>query len=56
MTDQLYRIHHPKTKKYRDIWARDADFAVHKSGWKAEDCEIHKSTATGGWVKVKKDI
>jgi hypothetical protein len=53
MADQLFRIYHPKTKKWRDVWAPDATRAVAIAGWKRADCEIRVRTENGGWKKVE---
>ena len=48
----IFRIHHKKTKKYRDIQAQDAAHAVEIAGWKAADVQIRVKTAKGGWANV----
>ena len=52
---ELFRIFQQKTKKYRDIEAKDADHAIEISGWKRADCQIRVKTnnGCGGWKKVK---
>ena len=51
----LFRIFHPKTKKYRQFEAETAAQAIARSGWKASECEIRVRTVKGGWANVKDD-
>lgn len=51
----IFRIHHKKTNKFRDIQAADAAHAVEIAGWKPADVEVKVKTSngSGGWAKVK---
>ena len=53
MADQLFRIYHSKTCKYRDIWAENVVCALAIAKWKCPDCKIRVRTEKGGWKNVE---